>query len=97
MSELILGLDGRPVPAAPPHGARIFHIQSRSIPEFRWEYHADKKILYVVYRALVGVSHETAEAIAHNVPDNDAAANYARCWIAGYRAAKLMLPRPEGG
>ncbi|MGE0154812.1 MAG: hypothetical protein AB7R90_19500 [Reyranellaceae bacterium] len=63
---------------------RILHVAAPSFPQFRFEWHAAKKI---VYCADLRGKPVIGNAIAHNVDNHGAAQNAVLIWLRGYRAA----------
>ena len=63
----------------------IFHIKTPSWPQFRFEYHATKRKIFLIR---VGVKPEIGEVFAHNIDTEGAAYNAVMIWLRGYRTAK---------
>lgn len=66
----------------------IFHVKTPTWPQFRFEWHPGKKIVYLIR---LGVEPPIGEAIAYEVTDHGAAQNNVLIWLRGYRAAKSEL------
>ena len=66
-------------------GLRIYHIKAPNAPQFRFEYHPQKKKIYLIR---VGVKPEIGEVFAHDVESEGAAHNAVLIWLRGYRTAK---------
>jgi hypothetical protein len=63
----------------------IYHIGTPNLPQFRFEWHPDKKTVYLIdlhSTPLIG------EAIAFEVPNKGAAHNSVLIYLRGYRRAK---------
>jgi hypothetical protein len=69
----------------PPLVGAMVHLATPTYPDFRFEWHPGKKI---VYHARLTSRPVIAEAIAHAVETHGAAYNVVLIWLRGYRAAK---------
>lgn len=70
----------------------IYHLSSRALPQFRFEWHPKKRIVYLI---LIGREGEGAQAIAHHAETHGHAWNYVNTFCRGYRmrdAERSILP-----
>lgn len=64
---------------------QILHIAAPTFPQFRFEYHPQKRRVYL---ARVGAKPEIGEVLAHEIDNDGAAQNAVLIWLRGYRTAK---------
>jgi hypothetical protein len=67
------------------HDAKIFHLKTPALPEFRFEWHPARRNVYLVR---LGMTPEIGELIAFNIDNEGAAHNAVLIWLRGFRAAK---------
>ena len=67
----------------PPSGP-IFHIKTPTVPQFRFEWHSNRK----VYLIRVGATPEIGELLATDIADAGAAHTAVALFLRGYRVAK---------
>lgn len=64
---------------------KVINIRQGHRPEFRFEWHPETKVVYVVRLALFGESAELADPIAYDVENHGAAVNATLIWSRGYK------------
>lgn len=69
-----------------------FHVKNPNMPQFRFEWHPGKKIVYVIR---LDVTPLIGEAIAHDIENSGSAINAMLIWCRGYKTAKLELQPKE--
>jgi hypothetical protein len=69
----------------PARPGEIYHMKSPAWPSIRFEYHPNKKKVYLVR---VGTVPERGEVMAHDIENEGAAHNAVLIFLRGYRVAK---------
>lgn len=67
----------------------ILHIKVPSMPDFRFEWHPDSKMVYSIrlsHQPLVG------EILAFNIADHGSAINAVNIWLRGHHAGRSDVP-----
>jgi hypothetical protein len=62
-------------------GRDIYHLKTVSLPQYRFEWHPKKRIVYLIR---VGTKPEIGEAIAFNIETHGDAHNAVLIWSRGY-------------
>lgn len=80
-------------PANIPHDGRVYHLKTPNYPQFRFEWHAGVKRVYIIR---LGVEPLIGEPFAFNIETEGDAWNAALMFLRGYRAAAIFLPPKNG-
>lgn len=75
-----------------PDGTRIEHFRQPQLPQLRWEWHPQKKTVYVIY---AGATPEIGQPIAMDIDNHGAAWNAVLIFVRGYKTAKAELLQKE--
>lgn len=76
----------------------ICHMTQPGLPDFRFEWHPGKKIVYVINDAMGRrTGRVTANGIGWNVQTEGDANNAVLLWCRGYRACLLGMSHNESG
>lgn len=67
------------------HFAPFLNLSSTGTPEYRFEWHPQKRIVYLIRLAAVPL---IGEAMAFNIETHGDAINAVRIWLRGYNEAK---------
>lgn len=73
-------------------GATIYHIQTPTFPQFRFEWHPGTRRVYLIRLGAVPL---VGEPMAFEVKTHGDAQNAVLIWLRGYRQAKLELEDPR--
>ena len=83
---------------AAPVAPQIFHLRQGSLPQFRWEWHPAKQIVYLIDIEMgERTGRVVGNAIAHNIENEGAAWNAVLIWCRGYKAGKHGTSHNESG
>ena len=77
---------------------KVFHMRQGSLPQFRFEWHPVKQIVYVIDIAMgERTGRPTGNAIAHNIDNDGAAWNAVLIWCRGFKAGKDCRSHNDSG
>lgn len=82
------GMNGAAVTPAQGADTQIFHIKAPRFPQFRFEWHPSRRMVYLIR---IGQQPEFGDPIAENADDQGRAQMAVLIWLRGYRAAKAEL------
>lgn len=83
--------------ALPPVDAAIYHLANPHLPQFRFEFHATVRKVYLIRKGVLVDGREVARAIADDVRDDNLARYIVGSWCMGYRQAELDRERLKLG
>lgn len=85
---------------APPGGVAIddaiYHLDNPRLPQFRFEYHARNRVLFLIRKGVKVDGQEIARNIAE-LPDASTARYVVAAWCMGYRQCGLDATRTDLG
>lgn len=77
---------------------QVYQMRQGSLPQFLFEWHPVKKIVYVIDIEMgERTGRVTGNAIAHNALDHGAAWNAVLVWCRGYHAGKEARSHNDSG